>query len=261
MRTPARRAARWSRPRGPSALGCAGGRDLATKLANSAVPSHLPLVMACWEKEFEASGFRGEYRATIGFVVSQEPLEDPLGAKVSKLDGTDTDPERDQGGLPRPASRTRSTRRRSLDGRRRERPRLRDIERPLGDRLRDRLRGRVLQGARGGGDALGARAPRPSLRPLPGPLHARSAARGGRPLHRDRPGRGQRRRLEGPARRSYARSLQRAYDLHLELRDRLRSAISATDLPEANRKRLRSEIEETEAKARGIGAAIGCKMP
>jgi hypothetical protein len=48
--------------------------------------------------------------------------------------------------------------------------------------------------------------------------------------------------------------------LRLELRERLRHQMSEPDLPEANRKRLRAAVDETEAKARGVGAAIGCKI-
>ena len=33
---------------------CASSVDLGARLANAAVPSHLPLVITCWEKEFEA---------------------------------------------------------------------------------------------------------------------------------------------------------------------------------------------------------------
>jgi hypothetical protein len=238
--------------------GCAGGRDLGAKLANAAVPSHMPLVRACWEKEFEASGFRGEYRATVDFVVSQDRSK-LRSAKVRKLDATDADPTRD-------TSAFRACIEDALDAT--ALPTADDANGPGFATSSDlSVTGYVIAFVDGSSKAREEAATR-SEHVLLGPRSDRCQG-----LYTHDPPReevdlytaiGQ---AEATAAASkdqpdaYARSLQRAYDLHLELRDRLRSAISASDLPEANRKKLRSEIEETEAKARGIGAAIGCKLP
>lgn len=240
------------------ALGCAGGRDLATKLANSAVPSHLPLVMACWEKEFEASGFRGEYRATVSFVITKDRSK-IRGAKVAKLEGTDADPSRDQAGLR--ACIEDALNRSALpiaddangsgfvttsdldvtgyviafvDGssRAREEATTRSEHVLLGPRA-DRCQGLYTHDP-----------PQDQVDLYTAIGQAETAAA----QSKDRPD-------------QLARLLQKAYDLRIELRDRLRSEIAAPDLPEANRKKLKSAIDESEAKARAIGAAIGCKLP
>ncbi len=49
--------------------GCGADPALAVNLANSARPSRLPYVVACWEKEFAVSPPEGGYVATVDFVV------------------------------------------------------------------------------------------------------------------------------------------------------------------------------------------------
>ena len=243
---------------GVAGAGCAGGRDLAAKLANAAVPSHMPAVMACWEKEFEASGFRGEYRATVDFVVRAEGSK-IRSAKVRKLEATGADPGRD-------TSAFRACIEDALDAT--ALPTKDDANGP-GFATSDDLTvtGYVIAFVDASSKAREEAATR-SEHVLIGPRSDRCQG-----LYTHDPPReevdlytaiGQADAAADASKDqpdSHARSLQRAYDLRLELRDRLRSAIAAPDLPEANRKKLRSEIEATEAKARGIGAAIGCKVP
>lgn len=242
---------------GLAGLGCAGGRDLATRLANSAVPSHLPLVMACWEKEFEASGFRGEYRATVSFVVTKDQSK-IRSAKVTKLEGTDTDPEREAG--------LRTCIEDALD--RSALPGADDANGPGFATTNDlEVSGYVLAFVDGSSRAREEAATR-SEHVLLGPRADRCQG-----LYTHDPPRDQVDlytaigQAEAAAAQSkdrpdqLARALQKAFDLRLELRDRLRAEIATPDLPEANRKKLASAIEESEAKARAIGAAIGCKLP
>jgi hypothetical protein len=238
-------------------LGCAGGRDLGAKLANAAVPSHLPLVVACWEKELEASGFRGQYTATVQFVVTEQGKI--RGAKVKKLDATDADPSRDPAAF-------RACIEEALDAT--VLPREDDANGPgfaapsdlpvtgyviafvdASQKAREEARERsahVLLGPRADRcqGLYSYDPPRDEVDLYTAVDQAEAGAAGAK---------------GDPD--QYARMLQKAYDLRLELRERLRSRLAAPDLPEANRKRLREAIEETEAKARGIGAAIGCKVP
>lgn len=238
------------------ASGCAGSRDLATKLANAAVPSHLPHVKACWEKELEAASFRGEYRATVDFVIEggSSKIRD---AKVTKLEPTDADPTRDP--APFRACIEEALAKSQL-------PESADANGPGFSASNDitvtgyviaftdaSQKARAEEASRTGHVLIGPRAdrcqglytydpPRDEVDLYTAIDQAESAAA----LKSDPD--------------QYARTLQKAFDLRLELRDRLRHQIATPDLPDANKKRLRSAIDETEARAKSIGAAIGCKI-
>jgi len=49
--------------------GCATPRDRAGAIVAAATSGHLGPVMACWEKEYESSGFQGEYTAVVDFEI------------------------------------------------------------------------------------------------------------------------------------------------------------------------------------------------
>ncbi len=239
------------------ACGCAGGRDLGSKLANAAVPSHLPHVKACWEKELESASFRGEYKATVDFVV-EGGTSKLRRAKVTKLEATDADPSRDPSAF-------RACVEEALD--RSELPTTADANGPGFATSSDlpvtgyviaftdaSSKARAEEATRTGHVLMGPRAdrcqglytydpPRDEVDLYTAIDQAESSAA----------------QMKGEP-DQYARLLQKAFDLRLELRERLRSQMAAADLPEANRKRLRAAVDETEAKARGIGAAIGCKI-
>ena len=242
---------------GAFGAGCAGGRDVATKLANAAVPSHLPLVMACWEKEFEAAGFRGEYRATVDFTVGQSGKLG--GAKVRKLEGSSTDGSRDPAAF-------RACIEQALNES--ELPRSDDANGPGFAASSDlSVEGYVFAFADASSKAREEAESR-SEHVLIGPRADRCQG-----LYRYDPPRGavdlytaigQADAGAAPAKDQpdqYARALQKAYDLRLELRERLRRDLDVPDLPEANRKKLQSSIDEAEERAAAIGAAIGCKPP
>jgi hypothetical protein len=52
-----------------SAMGCATPRDRAGSIVAAATSGHLRPVVACWEKEYETSGFQGEYIAIVDFEI------------------------------------------------------------------------------------------------------------------------------------------------------------------------------------------------
>lgn len=239
------------------AWGCAGGRDVAAKLANAAVPSHMPLVMACWEKEFEAAGFRGEYRATVDFTVGSGGKV--RGAKLRKLDASGTDPARDPAAF-------RACIEEALDGT--VLPQSDDANGPGFATSTDlAVEGYVFAFVDASSKAREEAESR-SEHVLLGPrsdrcqgLYIYDPPRGAVDLYTEI---GQADSLAGqmkdqPDQR--ARALQRAYDLRLELRARLARDLDAPDLPDANRKKIRAAIDEAEERASAIGAAIGCKPP
>lgn len=237
--------------------GCAGGPDLAARLANAAVPSHLPLVKACWEKEFEASGFHGEYTATVDFTVTAGGKV--RGAKVTKLSGVEADGSRDPAAF-------RACIEEALDGT--VLPR-RDDENGPGFATSSDLdvRNYVLAFVDASSKAREEAESR-SRNVLIGPradrcqgLYTYDPPRGAVDLYTAI---GETDAVTEQAKGqpdTYARSLQKAYDLRLELRERLRRDLDAPDLPDANRKKLRAAIDEAEERARTIGEAIGCKPP
>ncbi len=237
--------------------GCVGGRDLESKLANAAVPSHMPLVMACWEKEFEAASFRGEYKATVEFVIAGGTSK--IGhAKVKKLDAGEASSSRDPAAF-------RACLEDALDNT--ALPIADDANGPGFATSNDlTVRNYVIAFVDTSSKAR-AEAEKRSEHVLIGPradrcqgLYTYDPPRDEVDLYTaiDQAESGVAQTKSEPD--QYARLLQKAFDLRLELRDRLRQSLGALDLPEANKKRLRAAIEETEAKARGIGAAIGCKL-
>jgi hypothetical protein len=83
---------RWSLavPLAIVALGsssCATPRDRAGAIVSAATSGHLRPVMACWEKEYESSGFQGEYIAIVDFEIGAN--EHFSNAKVTSLEPAD----------------------------------------------------------------------------------------------------------------------------------------------------------------------------
>jgi len=240
-------------------LGCAAGSDVAARLANASLPSHMPLVQACWEKQFEAASFTGEYTATVSFVVTKGTSA-IRGARVVALEATDKHDAQD-------VSAFRACLKDALDH-----TALSTSDDSNGPGFATssdlQVKGYVIAfvdasskqrqeaATRAAHVLLGPRAdrcqglytydpPREEVDLFTAAGEADDAAAAQAKADPDQ----------------YARTLQKAYDLRLELRERLRLELSSMELPDANRKKLTSAIEETEARARAIGAAIGCKAP
>lgn len=237
--------------------GCAGGRDLASKLSNAAVPSHLPLVMACWEKEFEAAGFRGEYKTTVNFTISASGrIRD---AKVKKIEGNGTDSSRDPAAfracVEDALNNTTLPQKDDANGPGFAASSDVSVENYLLAFVDASSKAREEAESRSSHVLLGPRADRCQG------LYTYDPPRGAVDLYTEI---GQADLVITQAKdqpEKYARTLQKAYDLRLELRERLKRDLSVPDLPEANRKKLKSSIEEAEERASAIGAVIGCKPP
>lgn len=54
---------------GLGANGCMSGQQLAARIGQSLSPEVVPEAVGCWEREFEAAGFKGEYMAVVDFTL------------------------------------------------------------------------------------------------------------------------------------------------------------------------------------------------
>jgi hypothetical protein len=66
---------------------CATPRDRAGAIVAAATAGHLSPVVACWEKEYETSGFQGEYIAIVDFEIGAN--EHFSNARVISLESVD----------------------------------------------------------------------------------------------------------------------------------------------------------------------------
>lgn len=240
-------------------IGCASEQSIARDLANAATPGHLPLVVACWEKEFEATSFRGRYLATINFevdsggarirdakVVSIEPAKDIPPRDLSSFTACVEDAlnrsslpavtDKDGPGFTAPSDLVvRGYRMEFVDASQSKR------------RAASQRQGRVL---------LGPRADRCQG------LYTHDPTRDASTLYAEiAAGEARAARAKSEDRGLYARELQRTYDAKLELRERLTEDLADPQLPERNKKRIRQALDELEESARKTGALIGCAPP
>ena len=73
---------------GCASAACASSATLAPQITNAMDQQHLPKVLACWEHEFEAAGFKGRYEARVDFSVASS-TGTISGARVRDLEPTD----------------------------------------------------------------------------------------------------------------------------------------------------------------------------
>ena len=239
--------------------GCVAPEQIAQNRAAAATPSRLPLLTACWEKEFERSSFRGGYVAEVDFVVeggssrikspnvrSLEPIDGGSGADTTELRACieaalghsvlPTKPDKDGPGFEtstdlavkhyRIAFVDASSKGRTIASER-------QIYVLLGPRA-DRCQGLYTHDP-----------PRDASTIYAAIAEAQQRAA----------------TLQTGDQDNYARELQKTYDGQLELRERLATDLAARDVPEANRRRLRKALEDAESAAEATGAKIGCSVP
>ncbi|MBW2529251.1 MAG: hypothetical protein JRI23_34060 [Deltaproteobacteria bacterium] len=242
---------------GLGAAGCATQEQLAAQLETATQQQYLPELVACWEKEFEAAGFRGEYHATVDFTVeggtgairdatlhrldtpadgdeaigylAVERLEECLAQALAKTDLS-------RGGLE-PSADLRVVGFRLLLADASSEARKAALERSpnilIGPRA-DRCLGLYTHDPPQDAAALVAEL-----------STAERAATKVSPSEPDQ----------------RARALQRVYDLALELAQRLRVDLISDELSAANRKKTRDEIQRADDIARRAGRSIGCTPP
>jgi hypothetical protein len=239
-------------------VGCASQAKLAASLASAARPDTLPLVVACWEKEFEQANFTGGYLATVDFTV-EEGTSRIKDAKVKALEpaegGSSRDPAQlgacvesalNRSSLPLEDSKSGPGFRTSSDlvvrsyriafvddASRRDLAEKRQANVLLGPRA-DRCQGLYTHNP-----------PRDPSTLYAAIADAESKAAYSRTSNQD----------------DYARELQRTYDSQLELRASLTAELASPDLPEANRKQTRKHLERLEQGIQETAARIGCTPP
>lgn len=234
--------------------GCATPRDRAAALIAASTAGHLRPVVACWEKEYESSGFEGQYIAVVDFEVGGD--ERFRNAKVTSLepkDGSakshDLTPFRecvekafnevqlptsnDSGGpgystiLGVAVTNYRIAFVGDQEGRRQE------------------------AGGRQANILIGPRADRCAG------MYAYKPPRDSSTLFTEI-GLLQSKPPPASDKDAQARNLQQTYDLQLELAARLEADLSNRSIPNANRKRLVDALEVAEREITSIGARIGC---
>lgn len=239
--------------------GCVNEQTVARDLVNAARPSRLPLVVACWEKEFEAAEFRGEYTAVVSFEVESDTSK-LRAAKVTALEPSRDTPERDLAGfrsciedaLNRSALPTAADK----DGPGFKAPSdlaVRNYRLQFTDPSSDKRR---LASARQAHVLIGPRADRCQG------LFAYDPPRDSSTLYNEIAASKSRAfQAKGTDPADYARELQKGYDTMLELRARMSAELADPAIPAANKKRMQQVLEALEESARNAGAKIGCALP
>lgn len=239
-----------------SSVGCASRRQLASELVAATTPGHMRPIVACWEREYEQSGFQGSYVAVVDFEISgSERLRNAKVTSLEPAEGSST--SRDLGPF-------RSCLEKAFDEI--ELPSKSDAEGPgFGTAFGVAVKGYRI--AFLGDDALMKRAEGLKANVLFGPRADRC-----RGLYIYGPPRDtsalfteisvakekvEQARQKGD-RDELARELQRTYDLHIELSARLWADLADQTLPPANRKRLTEALEAALEEKHATGEAIGC---
>jgi hypothetical protein len=237
-------------------LGCASHQEIAAELVAAATPGRLRPVVACWEQEYEASGFQGEYMATLDLeITSAEMIR---GARITALEPIGEAASGQNSGafhaclqkafvgiqLPRKAD-TNGPGYSSIVGATVHNYKIAF----LGDQDERRKRA-------GGHQAhvlIGPRADRCQGLYVYDPPRDTSALFSEIGLSKGRV-----EATRGKDRDQHARELQKTYDLQLELAVRLRIDLTDRSLPPVHRKRLTEALDTARTEARATGAAIGC---
>lgn len=233
--------------------GCAGEQTIAANLSNAVQPPRWPEVFACWEKEFEASGFQGEYVAVVDLAIDgSSRVRD---AKVKSL-------EPSAGGSSRDPAQFRACLEQALN--KSVLPTGADKDGP-GFQV---TFGADLSNVRIAftDSATRKRASGQRANMLVGPranrcqgLYSHSPPRDASTLFDEIAQAEARSREYGSDADRKARELQKKYDAELELGERLAADAADTGVPEANRQRTRKAHAEIKEAARKTGARIGCK--
>lgn len=239
---------------------CSAGPQVARDLANAATPSRLPLVVACWEKEFEASGFKGEFIANVSFtveggnskigqarVVALEPANaktearDLSAFKACVEDALNHSVLPTNADLNGPGFQTTG----SLS--------VSNYKILFSDASEEKRRAAEKRVAH---VLLGPRADRCQG------LYSHDPPRDVARLYDEiAESEGKAERVKSEDRDGYAREMQRAYDAKLELRERMILDRSDPALPLANKKRIDQVLKEIEQSAQKTGKEINCDLP
>ena len=233
---------------------CATPRDRAAEIVAAATSGHMKPVMACWEKEYESSGFQGEYIAVVDFEIAFD--QHFRNAQVKSLEPADkSSPTHD-------LTEFRSCIEKALDDV--ELPTKTDANGPgystafgvsvhnyrisfVGDQEGHRQQA----GGRQANILLGPRADRCQGLYTYNPPRDSSTLFTEIAMMQSKPASPQ-------DKDAVARDLQRMYDLHIELVARLEVDLGNRSLPPVNRKRLTDALEAARREISTTAARIGC---
>lgn len=227
--------------------------QLAQRVRAAAQPHAMPEVVACWEQAFETAGFRGEYLATVDFVIQPdgELREVAVRSLVDAQSGREV-LDTDEASTLRACVHDALTQTRLKMDEEDEvtvvgyRIAFDDGSERAREEASERAR-HLLLGPRANRCAgLYTHEPPRDVARLQGELdEARRAAEQARGVDRDR----------------LARALQQQYDVALELAERLRIASEEPTLSREARQRYLAELARARQTATTVGAAIGCRVP
>lgn len=232
---------------------CATPRDRAATIIAASTAGHMAPVVACWEKEYESSGFQGEYLAVVDFEIGAD--EHFGNARVTSLEPIDpSSPTHDLTAF-------RECVEKALD--QIELPKSDDAGGPgysafIGVAVHkyriafvgDQEGRRQEAGGRQSHILIGPRADRCQGMYTYNPPRDTSTLFTEISLVQSKPAPAQDKDAQ-------ARELQRLYDLHLELVARLEADL-APALPPANRNRLLAALEVAKREIASTGERIGC---
>ncbi|MBM4376917.1 MAG: hypothetical protein FJ095_17685 [Deltaproteobacteria bacterium] len=228
-----------------SLTGC-GGAGLAADVRESASPARLPKVLGCYEEAFESAGFVGEYDATVE-LEAEAATGAIRNARVAALEGRGGKvPQTFEGCLVK-----------ALEA---------SELRPRGEAPSSRLTVRGLHFSFRDGSSAARKDSSADRSPvLVGPradrcqgLYGYTPPRAIADLYRELEDAQTKLASTKQEPDSMARSLQRAYDVALELRRRIELDGWQPDVPEESRRRFAKELAKVERSAIELGAQIGC---
>jgi hypothetical protein len=239
---------------GVLAGGCMSSQQLASRIGQSMSPEVLPAAVGCWEREFEAAGFHGEYVAVVDFTV--ESSGEIRDVKVQAVEPTARD------GAPKTEEPTTSF--------------SACLERALAsssiaasgwtpDSATEVLGFRIALTDASAEARRAAEQNSPNMLIGPRADHCLGLYSHHPPLDAARlttdlaAARAAAKAAPADKRDEVARALQKVYDLALELRKRLALDASSEEGSGASQSRTQQALREAESVAEETGALIGCK--
>lgn len=239
-----------------SAAGCATPRDRAAAIIAASTSGHMGPVVACWEKEYETSGFDGEYIAIVDFEIGSD--EHFRNSHVTSVETVDKSPPTHD------LTPFRDCVEKALD--QVELPTKNDAGGPgysafIGVAVHnyriaffgDQEGRRQQAGGRQANILIGPRADRCQGMYTYKPARDSSALFTEIAVMKDKP-------ASTTDKDAVARELQKMYDLQLELVVRLEADLENSSLPAVNRKRLVDALDTAKREIATIGPRIGCPV-
>ncbi len=223
---------------------CASRQELLAQLQRASTQNHLPKVAACYEHAFESAGFSGEYEAEVDFIVSADTglIRE---ARVDKLSGTSSDPELERCLVQ------------ALDGTSLAAGGMAPSHDVHVSGMRIAFRDASAEARKDAAETTSNVLVGPRADRCLG-LWGYDPPRAAPELYKELDDAQQKsRRLKDDA-DGRARALQRAYDVAIELRERLRLDARQPGIAKESKKRIAEQQQKANDTASAVGAQIGC---